>query len=80
MKHLNVAITSLELALEEVKRTDNKKRVGEANNLLQIVWDCKEQLNEEIPFTDIDPILNDVGERVNNLMADVNSAGRHDII
>jgi hypothetical protein len=80
MKHLNVAITSLELALEEVKKTENPKRIAEANNLLQIVWDVKEQLNENVPFTDIDPILDDIGKRVNDLMADVNSAGRHDII
>lgn len=80
MKQLNTAITSLELALEEVKKTDNQKRIAEANNLLQIVWDCKEQLNEGASFIDIDLTLNHIGGRVNALVADPDSAGKSDNI
>lgn len=78
MKYLNVAITSLELALEEVKKTENPKRIAEANNLRAMVWDAKERLNDGEPFIEIDAILNEVGKRVNLLMEDVNSAGQSD--
>lgn len=80
MKNLNIAITSLELAIDEIKRTDNPKRIAEANNILVAVWDAKEQLNEGVPFIEVDEILNDVGKRVNDLIANPNSAGRHDLI
>lgn len=79
MKNLNIAITSLELAIDEIKRTDNQKRIAEANNILVAVWDAKEQLNEGVPFIEVDEILNDVGKRVNDLIANPNSAGRHDL-
>lgn len=78
--HLNIAIQSLELAIEEVKKTDNPKRIAEANNLLVAVWDAKEQLNEGVPFIDVDDILNKVGKRVNDLIANPNSAGQSDLI
>lgn len=78
--HLNTAIKYLELAIEEIKQTDNQKRIDEANNLLTIVWDAKEQLNDGAPFIDIDDILNDVGNRVNDLMENPLSPEVNDLI
>lgn len=74
------SIQALELDLERIKKTDNHKRIAEANNLLTIVNDCKEQLEEGVLDTEIDTILDEVTERVNGLIANPSSAGKHDLI
>lgn len=74
--NLNHHIIQLEEAIVLAAEGAKSERRAECNNLLQIIWEAKELLNEGM-FSEADEILNEVGKRVNALIADPESSGNH---
>lgn len=77
---LNLAIEALELSLEEIKKTENLKRLAEANNLSQFLQSTKDLLEEGMPTEEASQIIVEVSARIRNLINFPDSAGKSDNI
>lgn len=77
---LNLAIEALELSLEEIKKTENLKRLAEANNLSQFLQSTKDLLEEGMPTEEASQIIIEVSERIRALINFPDSAGKSDNI
>lgn len=76
---LTLAIEALELSLEKIKKTENPKRLAEANNLHQLVIAAKEGLEEgDVQF--VSETIVEVSARIRDLIHFPDSAGKHDLI
>lgn len=76
---LTIAIEALQLSLEEIKKTENPKRLAEANNLHQLVIAAKEGLEEgDVQF--VAETIVEVSARIQNLINFPDSAGKSDQI
>lgn len=76
---LNTAIEALELSLQEIRKTENPKRLAEANNLLQIVLSAKEELKEGVPAEELAQTIVEVSVRIRDLINFPDSAGKSDL-
>lgn len=77
---LNLAIEALELSLQEIKKTENLKRLAEANNLSQFLQSTKDLLEEGMPAEEASQIIVEVSARIRNLINNPDSAGKSDNI
>ena len=77
---LNLAIEALELSLQEIKKTENLKRLAEANNLSQFLQSTKDLLEEGMPTEEASQIIVEVSARIRNLINNPDSAGKSDNI
>lgn len=77
---LNLAIKALELSLEEIKKTDNPRRIAEANNLAQCLLSAKEELEEGVPAEEVAQTIVEVSARIRALINNPDSAGKSDNI
>ena len=77
---LNLAIEALELSLQEIKKTENLKRLAEANNLSQFLQSTKDLLEEGMPAEEASQIIVEVSARIRNLINFPDSAGKSDNI
>jgi hypothetical protein len=77
---LNLAIEALELSLEEIKKTDNPRRLAEVKNLHAMVSTTKEQLEEGMPSEEAAQIIVEVSARIRDLINFPDSAGKSDNI
>lgn len=77
---LNLAIEALELSLEEIKKTENLKRLAEANNLSQFLQSTKDLLEEGMPTEEASQIIVEVSARIRALINFPDSAGKSDNI
>lgn len=67
MQILNIQINELEEEVKAITKSPDALRRHEANNMLQLVWMAKEELNEG-SFLEADEILHQVKQRVVILM------------
>ena len=71
---LTEEINLLELAVDQVARTDDVLRKAEANNIKMVLWGLEwvepERVNE---------VINEIGRRIQDLLENPESRGKHTI-